>query len=1076
MNKIYKVIWSKVKNCHIVVSEIAGACGRSSTRGAKRAAAAMAVLCLLSAGGSELTLAAGTEALKYLAVSPAGSVDQDAVATGGGSVAVGQGSLADGHQGTALGLHSHAGEYGFAGGSEANAVTSGVAVGYEAKAAGAHSIAIGDGRRIDQANRIYEMAQAGYSVAIGSSSHVDKDSNSAIALGVNADVINSAAATALGAGAKVENVAYGLALGGKASVIDGDYGVALGAFSIADRAGGVSGYDPSTGKASTDASLAWKSADGYGALSIGNDFKTRQIINVAAGSQDTDAVNVAQLKALDTKIGTQITNLSTRKTPFVSINGKSGDENVNGDGATGASAIAIGPEVTAKGDYGVALGGWTHAAGNKGIAVGVLSNASANQSMAIGVGANASANDTVAIGTSTEASVFNAIALGASAKSKQSGGLAAGAKAEVASTGYNGIAVGANAYVGPKTDANPPDHSVPGDGALVGDDVNDKEPTTGGMTEQNAMAIGQNAKAFGYQNTSIGAGAETHDTNTLAVGILAVAKGHYSVAIGKQAKTFAEKAIAAGWHASADEVSAAAYGERAHAEKANSLALGANARAMEEASVALGSGSLASGAKDGKAVFSGEEVSAKAGIVSVGNPTYKITPTGGQETEVQASYRRITNMAGGIDDHDAVNVAQLKSLSKKTDDLDAFNVKYDKGTDGKVNKKSITLGDTVIHGVAEGKENTDAVNVAQLKKAVAGAADGNTTYTLEGKENKDNNTTTITFTGSDSTKTEVTVATKDTTLKAGSSGLSVADGKLNMTVEDTSGNTVTGSVDLSAIAAGAADGNTTYILEGKENKDNNTTTITLTGSDNKKTEVTVATKDTRNTVKAGENVKLTETNNALGGTEYTIGVKADGKVENGNTGIVTGGTVYNETRVKEDGTYVKQANSAGDNLTLLDKQVAGNTSSIASLQNNFHEIDRNLSKVGAGAAALAALHPLDFDPEDKWDFSAGFGNYRDASAVAVGAFYRPNERTMLSIGATLGDNRNLFNAGLSVKLGSGKAPASMSRAHMVETIRRQENEIQAMKAKDAERDARDAERDAQLEAVMKELKALKAEK
>jgi len=72
-----------------------------------------------------------------------------------------------------------------------------------------------------------------------------------------------------------------------------------------------------------------------------------------------------------------------------------------------------------------------------------------------------------------------------------------------------------------------------------------------------------------------------------------------------------------------------------------------------------------------------------------------------------------------------------------------------------------------------------------------------------------------------------------------------------------------------------------------------------------------------------------------------------------------------------------------------------------------------VNKVGANAAALAALHPQDFDPDDKWDFAAGYGNYKDAHAIAVGAFYRPNEDTMLSVGGSFGGGENMVNAGIT---------------------------------------------------------------
>ena len=181
----------------------------------------------------------------------------------------------------------------------------------------------------------------------------------------------------------------------------------------------------------------------------------------------------------------------------------------------------------------------------------------------------------------------------------------------------------------------------------------------------------------------------------------------------------------------------------------------------------------------------------------------------------------------------------------------------------------------------------------------------------------------------------------------------------------------------------------------------------------------------------------------------TISVKADGKVEKGNAGIVNGGTVYNETRVAKDGHYIKAANTAGANITALDNQVAANAGNIFNLDHRVGELGSRINKVGAGAAALAALHPLDFDPSDKWDFAVGAGNYRNQTAAAVGLFYRPNARSMFNLGWTMGDNRNMVNGGFSIKLGRGSVYNDMSKAQMAETIATQSKEISAMKADNA---------------------------
>ena len=107
---------------------------------------------------------------------------------------------------------------------------------------------------------------------------------------------------------------------------------------------------------------------------------------------------------------------------------------------------------------------------------------------------------------------------------------------------------------------------------------------------------------------------------------------------------------------------------------------------------------------------------------------------------------------------------------------------------------------------------------------------------------------------------------------------------------------------------------------------------------------------------------------------------------------------------------------------------------ISNLGGAVNKLGTRVDRVGAGSAALAALHPLDFDPDDKWDFAAGYGHYRGANAAAVGAYYRPNEDTMFSIGGSFGGGENMFNAGVSIKLGQGNH-VSTSRVAMAKEIK-----------------------------------------
>nr|WP_302707309.1 ESPR-type extended signal peptide-containing protein [uncultured Dialister sp.] len=133
-------------------------------------------------------------------------------------------------------------------------------------------------------------------------------------------------------------------------------------------------------------------------------------------------------------------------------------------------------------------------------------------------------------------------------------------------------------------------------------------------------------------------------------------------------------------------------------------------------------------------------------------------------------------------------------------------------------------------------------------------------------------------------------------------------------------------------------------------------------------------------------------------------------------------------------------------LKNVENQVASNTQNINYLNGRVGELGDRINKVGAGAAALAALHPLDFDPNDKWNFAAGFGNYRNANSTAIGAFYRPNADTMFSVATNFGNGENMINAGVSFKLGrSGKSPARLGSTQEIkelqEVVARQDDQL-----------------------------------
>ncbi|WP_423791674.1 S-layer homology domain-containing protein [Mitsuokella jalaludinii] len=245
------------------------------------------------------------------------------------------------------------------------------------------------------------------------------------------------------------------------------------------------------------------------------------------------------------------------------------------------------------------------------------------------------------------------------------------------------------------------------------------------------------------------------------------------------------------------------------------------------------------------------------------------------------------------------------------------------------------------------------------------------------------------------------------------------------------------------------------------------------------------------TVTAGDNIAVTESTNKDGGKEYKVALDKDINLDSVTTGqtvmnndglkvgkdvsvtataVTAGKTSISDEGVKVgDKTYIsdkglnandqKVTNVAAGELSATSKDavngsqlyetkqaIANNATNISSLSHSISNLDNRVNKVGAGAAALAALHPLDFDPDAKWDFAAGYGNYRGANAAAVGAYYRPNEDTMFSVGGTFGNGENMVNAGVSFKLGSGSSHVSTSRVAMAKEIKELRGELEAMKS------------------------------
>ena len=662
-----------------------------------------------------------------------------------------------------------------------------------------------------------------------------------------------------------------------------------------------------------------------------------------AGKEDTDAVNVAQLKAVKAAA-------DAAKVHFFSVKGNSSDENYNNDGATGDRALAVGVAAKAGGLKATALTGG-NASGDFSFAVGNNAQAKGWGSVAIGAGTLAENQGTVAIGHGAKAYSLESVALG-----------------------YN-------------TQAGAPS-GQPGAG-------NHAQTAMGSGT----IATGGAATAFGFESVASGA-------HAIAGGDKAKATGQDSVALGKDTEASGTWSVALGSDTKAEGQSSTALGTDTTASGIASTAMGSKTQATGVGSTAMGGSTTAAGnwslASGGLSEAKGD-YSTAMGYNSKANARNSFAVSGGiVETAAENSIAMGEGAKASVSDAVALGSGSVASTEKGKIGYDISGADHSNDTTGvwKSTANAVSVGDASkgitrqITGVAAGAADTDAVNVAQLKKVEAKA---------EAAEKK------------------------HTTVKAG---------------------------DYATVTEGTnADGGKEYTVSGpKMESTDGTVKITDKVENGKKVGYNLSVDTSslgieKTKVEAGDNVTVTskKTGNT---TTYTVNAK-DTVVTGGTATYAANGT-GSATLINNDGTtatitglkdrYTSSAALDGNTLNFTRNDgstysVSGiaSTQDIKNVTNKVGELGTRVNRAGAGAAALAALHPLDFDPDDKWDVAAGYGNYKDAHAVSVGAFYRPNEDTMFSVGGSFGGGENMVNAGVSVKLGQGNH-VSTSKVAMAKEI------------------------------------------
>ena len=489
-----------------------------------------------------------------------------------------------------------------------------------------------------------------------------------------------------------------------------------------------------------------------------------------------------------------------------------------------------------------------------------------------------------------------------------------------------------------------------------------RDENGGGAT----MALGGGNKAdytlrtsmIGINNTVTGAKrAESADNLVMGVGNTASNVQHLTAIGSKNTVSDAKNTVIVGDNRKVTGANNSVIIGSSDAETTttvnDAVAIGHNTEVSVEGGVALGSKSKATVA----AGAAGYDISTNAASTDTSS-TWKATASAVSVGDVANDVtRQITSVAAGTNDTDAVNVAQLKKVETKISTVEADAKKHTTVVAGA--NTTVTSG-TNANGGAEYKVavNKDLVEMNSVNF-------GKATDDVRARVDKDSARF---FNGSENigiTPKGVQIENTDTLEQAKFDKYGMYASEGDKTVYYTTTGISAGDQIINNVKAGVADTDAVNVSQLKRVQDQIAASTSVT------------------TVTAGDHIKVTPT-------------------VNGNTHDYK----------------VSLADDIADQITNNTTNITKNTNDIKNIKGDLSKMDKRVNKSVAGAAALAALHPLDFDPDAKWDFAAGYGHYRSGDAAAIGAFYRPNEDVQLSVGSTVGSDETVFNAGLSVKVGA----------------------------------------------------------
>ena len=680
MNKIFKVIWSKSKQCYVVVSELA-----KNTTGKKKIVVASILATLAMTGGAgqvaQVVLADGaiTYSSQEGSIAISGSAPKPgakATATQIDSIAIGQLAKAHGRGGIAIGRSSSSSQ-------------NSVALGWGATGSGYGSIALGTTTESSQytgASDIAPKSSGVYSISVGAGAQAGY--NYSMALGTTA---NATGVGGVAIGMNSEGAGNSVAAGFNAKARSNNT-VAIGVEANNDASGGI------TNNASSVSVGIATLAKGVGSMAMGVSADASGKYSLALGSGD---VNV------DYTAGTNHPSASGEKSIAIGYNSNASDLNALAIG-TGASvnkqnATAVGSGASVTGHNATAVGNDTKAQKQYDNAFGYTSNASGGAATAVGYYATASGNQTVALGSTINSTAQYATGIGYSVNSQGEGSVAIGAGTDalgaipakqVKATAKNAIAIGR------ATEAISQDATAIGTEAIA--------------SNTDAVAIGRKSNASGSTSIGLGYNTKASDTNTVAIGTDVSATAESAIALGRKTTASGLSSTAVGPLANASGKYSSAFGMSATTSEENALALGTSANATRKNSVSLGSNSSTVNAatSENSVTFGNKNITWTAGVLSGTNLDGMQVSVGATGAE-----RQIKNVAAGkisATSTDAINGAQLYAVAEG---LRTKYVSINSTISNNQNNDGATGSDSVAIGPDAAATKADSVAMGRSVKA-----------------------------------------------------------------------------------------------------------------------------------------------------------------------------------------------------------------------------------------------------------------------------------------------------------------------------------------------------------------------